>query len=154
MPDAVTAAVRFAKSRDPRDLGDLTPWALQDAMIEHAQKRAAPGEDTCAAISRLCESDDVMKALARAEHAAEARLQQTLLPAAQLGQYRKHVGADAVQKTTSAAGSRDHIYSLMERLAKAEKRQDETFEGAFTRLLDTDAQFAKAYDEYTKAPPR
>lgn len=143
-------AALFVKRGDELP-ADLTHWAIQDRMIEYAESRAREGEATGAAISRLAREDDLMKNLARAAYAAESRLDR-LGGSQKLAAFRKHVGADSpTVPAEPAAGSRDHIFGLMEKLARAEQRPDETEAAAFSRLLATDETFQKAYDAYRRA---
>jgi len=146
------AAVRFVKRGAPLP-DDLTPWALQDRMIDYAEANARAGESTGAALGRLAREDDVMKCLARAAYAAETRLDR-LGGGARFAAFRQHLGADAADDAAPAEpapGTRDHIFGLMEKVARAEQRPGETEAAAFHRLLQTDAEFAKAYAAYQRA---
>jgi len=125
---------------------DLTPWAIQDRMIEYAEERARAGESSGAAISRLNrERDDVMKCLARAAYAAETRLDR-MTSSQKMAALRKHVGEP--EAPAPPGESRDHAFELMQKLARAERQPGETEAAAFRRLARTDPTFRKAYREY------
>jgi hypothetical protein len=140
------AAELFAKTGNASLLANVTPWALQDEMIRYATAHASGGEAPAAALVRLSQYDDTLKALAKAAYHAEQAMQRR--PAKeQLAALRKHLGAD-VAKSAPAHGSREQIADLMDAIAKREQREGETFYDAYARLAEEDAEFKKAYAVY------
>lgn len=69
--EIIAKAQRFVSTGE---LDDPTPWVFEDAMLELAKANADEGEHELSALQRLAQTDDVMKALARAAHHAEVRL--------------------------------------------------------------------------------
>lgn len=152
MPDTIIkAAQRFAKSRDTADLGGATPWAIESEMIAYAKAHSAKGESTEAAVTRLCEEDDVMKSLARASYWSSTIMQRTLRPVDQLRKLREHhAGVQGVSGFDMLA-KRQELAEALDAVAKAEQREGESFYDSYDRLMKSDPQFQAAYATYVEA---
>jgi hypothetical protein len=103
----------------------------EDAMLQIAEREARPGEGTAAAFARLCKEDSRVRALYQAAYQADV-VQAQARPA---------------QLAKSAGRSRD-LWELMLKVARTEKRGDETVEKALDRLLRTEPVMRDAYAMY------
>ncbi len=103
----------------------------EDAMLEIAEREARPGEGTAAAFARLCKEDARVRTLYQAAYQADV-VQAERRPAS----------------VAKAIGRRGDLWELMLKVARAEKRDDETVEKALDRLLRTEPVVRDAYALY------
>jgi hypothetical protein len=103
----------------------------EQAMLEIAESEARPGEGTAAAFARLCKEDARVRALYQAAYQAEVAAAQAR-PA----------------QVAKSAGRREDLWALMLKVARTEKRDDETVEKALDRLLRTEPVVRDAYALY------
>ena len=102
-------------------------------MLKIAQAEARAGESSALAFSRLISDHDPrMRALYKAARRASADSQEP-------------TSREEIAKALSA---KDHIFGLMEKIVRNEKRPDESEARAFNRLVREDKEMRGAYALY------
>jgi len=125
----------------------------EDAMLSLAEHEARKGETTGAALSRLLTDRDArLAALGKAAYLAETAELVTAekRAAEQVAALRKAHGVDS-EGAEPAHGSKDHILAVMTQFAALAKRNGETVEQCWSRLLAEEPTFRGAYGAYLDA---
>lgn len=143
-------AERFAKSADAA--ASFSSEEYDTALLELAKREARESESTGAALSRLlADRDPRVAALGRASYAAEtaAMVSAEMRVAQQVAELRKAHGV--AEEVPPAHGSKDHVLAVMTQFAALAKRNGETVEQCWSRLLAEDPTFRGAYGAYLDA---
>jgi hypothetical protein len=158
LEELIADATRLAKSAPGAGLSPrFAKRDYDDAMLALAGREAREGETLGAALCRLHGArDERLAKLSVASYQAElherrgaservARQARDLLV--------KHLGYDPdAPPSRPRHGSKAHVLKLMTDLATHRKRDDETVEQAFDRLLRDDVTFRDCYGAYCDAP--
>lgn len=141
-------ALDFVESGDLADLGNASSYSLQEALLKYAEERAKEGQSVGHSLVLLSkQGDPVADALSHAINAAKAR-EDTLGIDEQTRILGEHLGGEPQSTEKAEHGSALQMEQVLDRLARAERRDDETVAQTYKRLLETDQVFRDGYECY------